>query len=238
MGCLERPAEIVHGEHVFEELGLLEVADAAGLPCGIELVSHGVGAGVEVVIVARLVNAHAPQDDGGVVPVAANHTADVVHGDVLPGRIADVLPAGNLLEDQQTDLVAGVEEVARLRVVRGAHDIAVKVLAQDDGVAALHASGHGLSDPGESLMAVEAAQLDDGAVEREALRREARLAEADAARVVVEQICAAQQAHFNAIELGRTQIPELDGAQVVEVQRARHVAFVRRLPATAASSLR
>jgi hypothetical protein len=29
------------------------------------------------------------------IPVAANHAADIVDGNVLPGFIADVLPAGN-----------------------------------------------------------------------------------------------------------------------------------------------
>ena len=48
---LEREAEVVHGEDVFEELGLLEVADAAGLPRRIELVGQRVGARVEVVVV-------------------------------------------------------------------------------------------------------------------------------------------------------------------------------------------
>ncbi len=131
---LEREAEIVHGEDVFEELGLLEVADAAGLARGIERVSEGVGAGVEVVVVARLVDAHAPENDGGMVPVAANHAADVVDGDLLPGLVADVLPAGNLFEHQQADLVAAIEEVARLRIVRGADDVAVQIVAQDVGV--------------------------------------------------------------------------------------------------------
>ncbi len=186
MGGLQREAEVVHGEDVFEQFGVLEVADAAGLARWVELVGQRVGAGVEVVVVARLVDAHAPEHDGGVVPVAANHAADVVHGEVLPGLVADVLPAGNLFEHEQADLVAGVEEVARLRVVGGADDVAVEILAQDDGVLALHAGGHGLAYPWEGLMAVEAAQLDDLAVEREALGREARFAEADAARVVVE----------------------------------------------------
>ena len=60
---LQREAEIVHGEDVFEEFGLLEVANAAGLARGIEAVGHGVGARVEVVIVVRLVDANAPQND-------------------------------------------------------------------------------------------------------------------------------------------------------------------------------
>ena len=182
----QRKAEVVHGEDVFEELGLLEVADAAGLARGVELVGQGVGAGVEVVVVARLVDAHAPENDGGMVPVAADHAADIVDRDLLPGLVADVLPAGNLFEDQQADLVAAVEEVPRLRIVRGAHDVAVQVLAQDVGVAALHARGHGLADEGEGLVAVEAAQLDDFAVEGEAVVGEGGLAEADAAGVFVD----------------------------------------------------
>ena len=105
------------------------------------------------------------------VPVAANHAADVVDGDLLPGLVADVLPAGDLFEDEQADLVAAVEEVARLRIVRGADDVAVEILAENVGVLALRAGGHGLADEREGLMAIEAAQLDDLAVEREALRR-------------------------------------------------------------------
>ncbi len=183
---LQREAEVVHREDVFKQLRVLEVADAAGLARGIELMREGIGARVEVVVVLRLVDAHAPENDRGMVPVAADHAVDVVDGEILPGLIADVLPAGNLFEDQQADLVAGIEEVARLRIVRGADDVALQVLAQDEGVAALHAAGHGLAHPGEGLMAVEAAQLDDRAVERESLRRELRFAEADAARVAVE----------------------------------------------------
>ncbi len=91
---------------------------------------------------------------------------------------------------------------------------------------ALDAAGHGLAYPGEGLMAVEAAQLDDGSVEREALGGEAGFAEADAARVVVEHLGAAQQAHLNAIELGRAKIPELDSAKIVEMQGPGHVSLV------------
>ena len=116
---------------------------------------------------------------------------DVIDGDILPGEIADVLPAGNFFEHQQPDLVAGIEKVARLRIMRRAHDVAVEILAQNDGVATLNACRHGLSNPWKGLMSIQAAQLDDRAIEREALRREARLAETDASRFVVEQFGAA-----------------------------------------------
>ena len=57
----------------------------------------------------------------GVIPVAADHAAYVIDGDQLPRLGADMLPARYLLKDQQADLIAAVEEVSRLRVVRGAH---------------------------------------------------------------------------------------------------------------------
>src|ERR1700722_9556211 len=99
------------------------------------------------------------------VPVAANHAAHIIHGNVLPWLVADVLPAGDLFKHQQTDLVAGVEEVARLRVMGSADDVAVEILAQNDGVTPLHPAGHGLTHPWKGLMAVQAAQLDDGSIE-------------------------------------------------------------------------
>ncbi len=99
-----------------------------------------VGARVEVVVVARLVDAHSPEDDGGMVPVAANHAADVVDGHLLPFLVADMLPAGNLFKHQQADLVATIEEVAGLRIVGSADDIAMELLAQDVGILTLDAA--------------------------------------------------------------------------------------------------
>ena len=64
LGGPQREAEIVHGEDVFEQLGIVEVADAAGLPRIVERVRQRVGARVEIVIVRRFVDAHAPQHDG------------------------------------------------------------------------------------------------------------------------------------------------------------------------------
>ena len=195
---LQRKTEVVHGENVFEKFRFLKIADAAGLARRIELVRQRVGADVEIVIVFRLVDAHAPQNDGRMVPVAANHAAHVVDGDQLPRLVADVLPAGNFLQHQQSDLVAGIEKVARLRIVRGAHDIALELVAQNLRVAALRAAGHGLADKGKGLMAVQAAQLDDFAVEFETVIGELGFAKTDGARDFVHGLRPAQQANLHA----------------------------------------
>ena len=137
MGGFSGKAEIVHGENIFEEFRFLKIADAAGLARRIQFVGQRIGANVEIVIVFRLVDAHTPQNDGRMVPVAADHAAHVVDGYQLPRFVADVLPAGNFLEHQQSNLVAGVEKVARLGIVRSAHDIALELVAQNLRIATL-----------------------------------------------------------------------------------------------------
>ena len=111
IGRLERKAEVIHGEDVFQKLRFLKITNAPGLSCGIEFVGCGVGFDVEVVVIARLVDAHTPQDDRRMIPVAANHAADVVDRDLLPLFIANMLPAGDFLEDQQAELVTSVEKI-------------------------------------------------------------------------------------------------------------------------------
>src|SRR5450631_1638415 len=71
-------------------------------------------------------------------------------------------------------------------------------------------------------MAVEATELYYRSVERESLRRELCLTEADPALIAVEDAVTVQQTHFDAVELGRLQVPEFDRAQVFEVQSLVH----------------
>src|SRR5215831_17572817 len=85
---LEREAKIIHREHVFEELRFLEVANASGLPSGIKLVRNRVRAGVEIMVIARLVDAYAPENDGGMVPITTNHAADIIDRKLLPGLVS------------------------------------------------------------------------------------------------------------------------------------------------------
>src|SRR5580704_3522643 len=100
---------VVHGKDILMPF-LLPVAEAG----------HGTGGGtrsverfckrssalIERLIVARLVNANPPDDDGGPVAVAAHHVADVVDDNVLPMLVADISPAGRLLPDHQSEFVA------------------------------------------------------------------------------------------------------------------------------------
>src|SRR3954452_22155793 len=132
-------AKIVHRKYVFEEFGFLKISDASGLPCGIELMSKRVGSSVEIVVITGFINAHAPQYDGGVIPVAANHSIDVVDRNVLPGFVPDMLPSGDLFQHQQAYLVTRIQKVTRLRVMRGPDNVALELVPQDLGIASLNA---------------------------------------------------------------------------------------------------
>ena len=127
------------------------------------------------------------------IPVAADHAADIVDRDLLPRFVANVLPAGNLFQNEQADFVAGIKKMTRLRVVRRANDIALEFVAQNLRVAPLSAARHGLPHKGKRLMTVEAAQLDDFAVQLEAVIGELRFAEAKAAGVFIHNCVPARR---------------------------------------------
>ena len=59
---------------------------------------------------------------------------DVLQEDRVEVLIADVLPPRRLLPDHQTELIAGVEEVRRLRIVRAADHVAVELLDDQLGI--------------------------------------------------------------------------------------------------------
>ena len=157
VGRLQRESEIVHGEDVFEKFRGLEVADAAGLARGIEFVGQRVGAHVEIVVVVfRFVDAHAPQNDAGAIPIAPDHSTNVVDGDVFPRLIANVLPARESLRAQanlfhrrrpESAAIADSEEVRTM--------LQCSFVAKNIGVAALRAPWHPpLAHEWERLMTV------------------------------------------------------------------------------------
>src|SRR4051812_39670291 len=122
------------------------------------------------------------------IPVAADHAANVVDRQILPRCIANVLPAGKFLQHEQAQLIASVQKMSRLRIVRGAHDVALEVLAQNFGVATLYPPGHCGAGAGKGLMTVESAELDDLSVQLESMVREARASEAEATLILIDEL--------------------------------------------------
>ena len=99
------------------------------------------------------------------VAVLLHHLLGVAHGLLLPLVAADVLPAGDLREDEQTQLVAPVDEVRALRIVARAHGVEAELVFQKLRVHALQALRRGVADVGPALVAVQAAQEELSPVE-------------------------------------------------------------------------
>src|SRR5580704_13863320 len=156
------------------------------------------------------------------IPVAADHAGDVIDRDLLPRLVPNVLPARDLFENQQTQFVAGIEEVAGLRIMGCSDDVAPQILAQDARIAALRAARHRLADERKCLMAVKAAQLNDPAIQLEAVVRELRLPKTNRAAILIDQLGSVQQTRSDGIKIRVLEVPEFDPAEVVEVYGVRH----------------
>src|SRR4051812_9652250 len=160
------------------------------------------------------------------VPVPPDHPVHILTCALLPLLVADVLPTGNLLEDQQPDLVAGVQEVRRLWVVRGPDDVALDLVLENQGILALDTGRHRAADVRKGLVAVEAAQLDAAAVQEEAFWGEAGVAEPEADLVAIQHCALIARAERlqrddRPIEGWPVQVPEIDAVQITdgEVER-------------------
>src|ERR1017187_6951796 len=160
-----------------------------------------------MLVVARFIDTDAPDDDGGTVAIAAHHIADVVDDYVLPVLIAEISPTGRLLPDHQTQFVAGVQKCGGLRIVGAAYDVAVEVVAQDFGVAALHAVGHRISDIGEQLVPVQPEELKSSTVEEEPIHIEMSFTKSNAGSVIVNRLIVVVEGYYKIVEMRCGDVP-------------------------------
>ena len=178
-------AVVIESEHVLAPAPGGVPGHRAGRRAGPVQAGGLAGPGVQLAVVRRLVQPGAPDDHAGPVAVADHHVVHVLHGDVLPCRVAYVGPAGCLLPHHQPELVAGVEEVRGLRVVRAAHHVAVQLGFQDLGVPALQPGGGRHAPVREQLVPVQPEDRQPLAVEVKAVGLESRLPEAGRDRHVM-----------------------------------------------------
>src|ERR1700722_7738820 len=150
------------------------------------------------------------------VPVAFNYAPHTVDRNLLPSFVANVLPARNFLQHQQSKLVARIQKVPRLRIVRRSYNVAFQLVSQDLRIAPLYSSRHGLPHEWKSLMPVQSAQLDHLAIELEAVVGELRFAETNNTRDAIYLLTPAPQRHFNFVQIWMHQIPEFDGTEIRE----------------------
>ena len=93
-----------------------------------------IGFDVEIVVIGAFVDAHTPEDDGGMIPVLQHHLPGVLNGLLLPVFVTDMLPAGDLRKHQQSQTVTLVDKMLALGIVGGPDDDTAQLLLQDPGI--------------------------------------------------------------------------------------------------------
>ena len=139
-----------------------------------------------------------------------------------------MLPAGDLGEHQQPQLIARVDKILALGVMAGAHGIAAKLLLQNAGVLPLKGFRGGIADVGVALMAVQAAEEGFFAVEVEAVRPELRGAEAESGLLPIQlHPVRGQEAGLTAVKIGPRRVPGLGVRNIGLSRRAGPHGFPR-----------
>ena len=166
-------------------MALLEIPHAGRLARGIERMRESICFAVEFIVVQTLVDTHAPEDDGRMVAVLRHHLAHILNGPALPRRVADMLPAGNFGENKKAQLVARIDKVPALRIVRRAHRRAAKLFLQYPRILALERFRRGVAHIGIALVAVQTAEKYALAVKIKPAAAKFRRAKAEANRLFV-----------------------------------------------------
>ena len=65
--------KIVVGIDILQQMALFQIPHTGGGAAGVQLMGNLIGAGVKGIVVHALVDAHAPQDDAGVIAVLQDH---------------------------------------------------------------------------------------------------------------------------------------------------------------------
>ena len=65
--------KIVVGVDILQQMAFFQIPHTGGGAAGVQLMSNLIGAGVEGIVVHALVDAHAPQDDAGMIAVLQDH---------------------------------------------------------------------------------------------------------------------------------------------------------------------
>ena len=103
--------KVIKRIHILKQRTFLQITHSTGLPHRIESVGSLIRPLIKCIVILGFVDAHAPQNNGRMIPVLHHHVFCVPHGLILPFRTTDVLPPRNLREHQKPQFIAPVKEM-------------------------------------------------------------------------------------------------------------------------------
>ena len=181
--------EIVVGVNILQQMAAGHITHTAGLPGRIERTGKFVRFGIEFIAIHALVHSYAPQNNAGMASVTRYHFTDIPEAVFPPLPLAEVLPRGHFGEHKQTDLIAAVKEMDRIRIMRRAHKIAAETEFEQLGIRLLCGSGHGGAYIRIALMTVQPDKLYMLTVEHKAPAGELCLTKTETAGKFIRLIC-------------------------------------------------
>ena len=143
------------------------------------------------------------------IAILQHHLPGVLHCLLLPAFVADMLPAGNLRQHQQSLAVTFVQKILALGIVGGADRVAAQLLLQDPGVLPLQPFRRSVAHIGIALVPVQPPEEDLLPVEVEAVRPELGSAEAEFHLLHVQCHVVPAQGHPAGVADGMLRVPGL-----------------------------
>ena len=151
--------EVIECIDIFQKMALLEISHTAGRTIRIQLMRSRVCLLIEFIIIKTFVDSHTPEKDRRMIPVLHHHFSDILNTLLSPSRVGrDMLPAGNLSEHCQPNLVTGIEKILALRVMGCSDCIDLQLCFQNSCIFSLKALGCRIANIRVALMTIQTAQ--------------------------------------------------------------------------------
>ncbi len=173
---------------VFQQRTVFMPAHAGCRASGIHLLAEPVRLLIKCVIIVAFIQPGSPYDDGRMVKMSQHHVAQIAAGNFFVILSAQISPSRDLFKDHKPQLIAAVQEVFALHIVRTAHRVKSQLCLQDIRILLLRSPAHGISHIWIALMTVQADQLHLTAIEVEAPGIHLRGPESHAGMVLVQYL--------------------------------------------------
>ena len=128
-----------------------------------------------------------PDNNGRMIPVAANHVAHVANDQFLPRLVAEIAPTGRFLPNHQSQFIARVQKRFGLRIMRAADHVDIKFALENFRVATHHPRRHREAGVRINFMPVQTKKSESLAVQEKSVHIKPRLTQSDPGAIFVQR---------------------------------------------------
>ena len=123
--------EVIVGVHILQQMTVFDITHTGSCTAGIQTMGQRICMFVKSVVILTFIDAHTPENDGGMIAILQDHFACVSHRLFFPGRITDMLPSRDLRKDQHAPTVTFIKKMLTLRIMTGTYCVAAQFFLED-----------------------------------------------------------------------------------------------------------